>query len=315
MKLPYRRIILVLSLLSAVVVGLSFARGFHVQTRTSQRTYLLLTLSNGNVRVVHIYADGEASNEAISGLNRIAHNFRLIEPKWFDWYHIGYSAIDGGHRIYGMTLIPLIVIGLVGSIFWRFTSRLFLELWRPSDSPRVPWWRRWLLRFVSVFLLIIGTVAGVLLLKQSIGIPFRTPPLHRYTSKFTEIFVHDGNLALVWREITCDIPDDASLPDCFELAGFKHCLERTKVIVPDGPSYILPDRYNRSVTLPLPLITAVSLSWVLIAFLIGPLRRVWWPDCGHCRNCRYDLTGNTSGVCPECGLKYRSATESHASSL
>jgi hypothetical protein len=22
---------------------------------------------------------------------------------------------------------------------------------------------------------------------------------------------------------------------------------------------------------------------------------------GHCRNCGYDLTGNVSGVCPECG--------------
>ena len=23
---------------------------------------------------------------------------------------------------------------------------------------------------------------------------------------------------------------------------------------------------------------------------------------GHCRKCRYDLTGNVSGVCPECGM-------------
>jgi len=29
-------------------------------------------------------------------------------------------------------------------------------------------------------------------------------------------------------------------------------------------------------------------------------RRHWRP-VGHCRSCSYNLTGNTSGVCPECG--------------
>ncbi len=33
---------------------------------------------------------------------------------------------------------------------------------------------------------------------------------------------------------------------------------------------------------------------------------LWWHDrhripAGHCQHCGYDLTGNTSGVCPECG--------------
>jgi ABC-type ATPase with predicted acetyltransferase domain len=31
---------------------------------------------------------------------------------------------------------------------------------------------------------------------------------------------------------------------------------------------------------------------------------VWyWGKPGTCHKCRYDLTGNTSGVCPECGTK------------
>ena len=31
----------------------------------------------------------------------------------------------------------------------------------------------------------------------------------------------------------------------------------------------------------------------------------WWdrPRPGLCRNCRYNLTGNVSGVCPECGTE------------
>src|SRR5262245_24466128 len=50
----------------------------------------------------------------------------------------------------------------------------------------------------------------------------------------------------------------------------------------------------------LPISIAVS---VLSAFF-------WWREWlrehrhfpfGHCRRCGYDLTGNTSGVCPECG--------------
>ena len=38
---------------------------------------------------------------------------------------------------------------------------------------------------------------------------------------------------------------------------------------------------------------------VCIHALIGP--RV--PSPGYCVNCEYNLTGNESGVCPECGTK------------
>jgi hypothetical protein len=30
-------------------------------------------------------------------------------------------------------------------------------------------------------------------------------------------------------------------------------------------------------------------------------RRYRRPNPGHCKKCDYDLTGNLSGVCPECG--------------
>jgi hypothetical protein len=37
---------------------------------------------------------------------------------------------------------------------------------------------------------------------------------------------------------------------------------------------------------------------------------LWWrdrrPPKGHCQNCRYNLTGNVSGICPECGCATRS---------
>jgi len=39
----------------------------------------------------------------------------------------------------------------------------------------------------------------------------------------------------------------------------------------------------------------------VLAFIRGPLQRWQRRRTGRCVNCGYDLTGNISGVCPECG--------------
>ena len=45
--------------------------------------------------------------------------------------------------------------------------------------------------------------------------------------------------------------------------------------------------------------------WMPLALIGIPTILAWRRDRrippGHCRKCRYDLTGNESGVCPECG--------------
>ena len=47
--------------------------------------------------------------------------------------------------------------------------------------------------------------------------------------------------------------------------------------------------------------------WIPFVALIAPTLILWVVDHrrrplpGHCRKCNYNLTGNTSGVCPECG--------------
>ncbi len=47
--------------------------------------------------------------------------------------------------------------------------------------------------------------------------------------------------------------------------------------------------------------------WLVLALLAPPTALLWYRDrChryppGHCRQCGYNLTGNVSGVCPECG--------------
>jgi len=66
----------------------------------------------------------------------------------------------------------------------------------------------------------------------------------------------------------------------------------------DG-KYIWPGKPTRyfNVVVPLWLPTLISgraCSWLW--------RRIRRPQPGFCAQCCYDLTGNTSGVCPECGL-------------
>jgi hypothetical protein len=53
--------------------------------------------------------------------------------------------------------------------------------------------------------------------------------------------------------------------------------------------------------------------WMPLLIVAIPTTWLWWRDrrcipSGHCRKCGYDLTGNVSGVCPECGEKVEAGT-------
>jgi len=45
--------------------------------------------------------------------------------------------------------------------------------------------------------------------------------------------------------------------------------------------------------------------WIPFVLLAFPTALLWWrdrkPPRGHCQRCGYNLTGNLSGVCPDCG--------------
>jgi hypothetical protein len=46
--------------------------------------------------------------------------------------------------------------------------------------------------------------------------------------------------------------------------------------------------------------------WCVLVVLAVPTVMLWRSDRrrpGHCQECGYDLTGNVSGACPECGAK------------
>ena len=55
---------------------------------------------------------------------------------------------------------------------------------------------------------------------------------------------------------------------------------------------------TRSLVLPL---------WIPLLLIAMPTLYLWWVDRrippGHCSKCGYNLAGNVSGICPECGEK------------
>ena len=57
-----------------------------------------------------------------------------------------------------------------------------------------------------------------------------------------------------------------------------------------------------SIILPYVTIAAFTVSGGLFVLSFAQLWREWRrKPFGHCQKCGYNLTGNTSGVCPECG--------------
>ena len=61
------------------------------------------------------------------------------------------------------------------------------------------------------------------------------------------------------------------------------------------------------VHIPLWILVALFVAYPTIAFIRGPLRRWRRHRKGLCTECSYDLTGNESGVCPECGIEIKKA--------
>ncbi len=65
------------------------------------------------------------------------------------------------------------------------------------------------------------------------------------------------------------------------------------------------DLFLGKMVLPMHETLIVMPGWLPVVAGLVPVTLFWWRDRrippGHCQRCGYDLTGNVSGRCPECG--------------
>jgi hypothetical protein len=86
----------------------------------------------------------------------------------------------------------------------------------------------------------------------------------------------------------------------FDLGGYEPLWTMWRDPSPDWRDWEIPT-----------LIMGASMACTQIAFrrfdgwILQRKVRRWLRDVGHCGQCDYDLAGNVSGVCPECGTELR----------
>lgn len=69
------------------------------------------------------------------------------------------------------------------------------------------------------------------------------------------------------------------------------------------PSFHTHHRFHHALFVPIWLLLAITGTFPVIALIRGPLRHRYRRRSGLCLKCGYNLKGNQSGTCPECGTK------------
>ncbi len=83
-------------------------------------------------------------------------------------------------------------------------------------------------------------------------------------------------------------------------------------LAPLGTKVVMPIEVSAICWLPFWSWSVLFAAYPLFALNSNRLRRLYRRLKGRCGNCNYNLTGNVSGVCPECGMKLRPPVKSEA---
>ena len=86
--------------------------------------------------------------------------------------------------------------------------------------------------------------------------------------------------------------------------GFTYRSSAVRLFQPEPDGTLLYYR-QCAVTVPLWFLFSVFAAYPTVAFIRGPVRRYRRRRKGLCVKCGYDLTGNVSGICPECGAEVK----------
>ena len=78
------------------------------------------------------------------------------------------------------------------------------------------------------------------------------------------------------------------------------CSAWQALLAPRASAYRFGPATDRALLTSLPIRYLPFVSLVLLTAILFWVDRQRWPK-GHCQACGYDLTANTSGICPECG--------------
>ena len=78
------------------------------------------------------------------------------------------------------------------------------------------------------------------------------------------------------------------------------------IVIPE--ILLLPKGYHSAIMQVIATIVGSGVYALTVTWMAMPWLRRSTGKTGHCQSCGYSLTGNTSGVCPECGTAVNPTT-------
>ena len=160
-----------------------------------------------------------------------------------------------------------------------------------------------MLRRIMVVLPMLGVV-GVLLFVPRVGLTYQRWWVNYRPNRYERVALTadtgDVRFRIRWRTSRFVDPKDHNW----------HCVRRGRGLRVDASAYWIDEVKFSSISITAPLWTAsvpfaVFAAYPTVAFMRGPVRRWRRRRKGWCLSCGYDLTGNVSGVCPECGTEVK----------